>query len=179
MRALRSPIWLCATAALFANVSKADEAQIASAMSAAPAEVAAKATIVNADGKVLREGSNGFTCWSSVPFAGDRPMCVDAGWTRFIDALLAGEAPPERQTVAVGYWLQGVPRMSNSDPGASLEQAMADGHEIIEGHPHLALLVPDSSALAALPTTPDHGTPWVMWGDTPYAHIMVPAPPPN
>lgn len=179
MRLLRMTLYAGAALALLASDSRADDAQIAAAMSAAPAEVAAGATIVNGEGKTLREGSNGFTCWSSVPFIADRPMCIDEGWTQFIDAMLAGTDLPERDTIAIGYWLQGVPQMSNSDPGASLEQAMADGHDIVRGDPHIALLMPDPSALAGLPTTPDAGRPWVMWADTPFAHVMVPASPPQ
>jgi hypothetical protein len=28
--------------------------------------------------------------------------------------------------------------------------------------------------LKGIPSDPDQGGPFVMWGDTPYAHIMVP-----
>jgi hypothetical protein len=36
------------------------------------------------------------------------------------------------------------------------------------------IVVPDAAALEGLPTHPDDGGPWVMYRDTPYAHIMVP-----
>ncbi len=38
------------------------EAKMARAMSAAPASISSDATIVDTDGTVLREGSNGWTC---------------------------------------------------------------------------------------------------------------------
>ena len=36
------------------------------------------------------------------------------------------------------------------------------------------MVVATADALAGLPTHPKQGGPWVMWRDTPYAHIMVP-----
>jgi hypothetical protein len=47
---------------------------------------------------------------------------------------------------------------------------------MIEGVPHLMIIVPNSSALEGLPTDPSGGGPWVMWQNTPYVHIMVPMP---
>ena len=39
------------------------------------------------------------------------------------------------------------------------------------------VLTPDTNQLAALPTDPHNGGPWVMWKGTKYAHIMVPTVP--
>ena len=39
---------------------------------------------------------------------------------------------------------------------------------------HLMMLLPDHSMLDAISDDPWNGGPWVMWGDTPYAHIMIP-----
>jgi hypothetical protein len=35
--------------------------------------------------------------------------------------------------------------------------------------------VPDGSMLEGVSTDPKNGGPWVMWRDTPYAHLMIPA----
>jgi len=37
------------------------------------------------------------------------------------------------------------------------------------------VLVPDASMLDRISSDPDNGGPWVMWRDTPYAHLMIPA----
>jgi hypothetical protein len=39
------------------------------------------------------------------------------------------------------------------------------------------IVIPDRALLERLPTDPHNGGPWVMWKETPYAHIMVPASP--
>ena len=63
------------------NMASADEetaeAKIARAMSAAPEGISAKATIMDLDGTILREGSNGWTCLPGVGLIpGDKhPMC--------------------------------------------------------------------------------------------------------
>lgn len=39
------------------------------------------------------------------------------------------------------------------------------------------IVVSDQELLEGLPTDPENGGPWVMWKDTPYAHIMIPTVP--
>lgn len=59
--------------------------------------------------------------------------------------------------------------VSNTDPFAT--EPTADNDWVREG-PHLMILVPDSAALEGLSTDPRDPV-YVMWKDTPYAHIMV------
>jgi hypothetical protein len=152
------------------------EAQIKRAISAGPASVGAKATVMEWESrKVLRGGSNAYTCFPSTPFGGS-PMCVDEPWLRWCEALLKRENPPAVEKIAIGYWLQGVPPGSNERPFASAE-GMAH-HTKADGGPHAAILVPDGVWLESLPTDPTQGGPWVMFKNTPYAHVMVPAPRP-
>ncbi len=80
-------------------------------------------------------------------------------------AAQEGAPTPAVTTVAVGYWLQGEYPLSNESPEA-------EGGVMFDGTPHIALLVPEEMR-AAVPTTPSSGAPWVMWKDTPYAHVMV------
>ena len=54
------------------------ESTIASAESAGPASVTANATIKAADGTVLREGTNTYTCYPQQDIIG--PMCNEAVW---------------------------------------------------------------------------------------------------
>ncbi len=70
--------------------------KIANAMTAAPASVSAKATILDWPAKegeppaVLRAGSNGWNCLPDMPESqGNDPMCVDQSWMKWIDAYTA------------------------------------------------------------------------------------------
>ena len=59
--------------------------------------------------------------------------------------------------------------VSNSDPYATEPDKSDDW--VKEG-PHLMIAVPDSAMLEGLSTDPSDPV-YVMWKDTPYAHIMV------
>ena len=43
-----------------------------------------------------------------------------------------------------------------------------------EEGPHVMIFVPDTALLDGLRSDPYAGGPYVMWKDTPYAHVMVP-----
>ncbi len=152
--------------------------KIASALSAAPASVSARATIVDwpamegAAPETLRAGSNGWTCLPDMPDTeGNDPACLDAVWMQWVAAYMAHKTP-ELTGVGVGYMLApGGAWGSNSDPFGMKETA--DNHW---GHhaPHLMILVPDVKTLAGTSSDPANGGPYVMWAGTPYAHIMAP-----
>jgi hypothetical protein len=149
-------------------------AKIASALSAAPELIAATATVADLDGTVLREGTNGFTCMPDDPaIPGNGPICLDAGWQAFISAWMNREKPPVPEGPAFIYALQGGWPTSNVDPYAT---GPTDGNEWLGvTDPHIALLVPDAAMLEGVSGDPNNGGPWIMWGDTPYAHLMIPA----
>jgi hypothetical protein len=141
--------------------------QITSAESAAPASIAADATIMDGEGNVLREGTNGWTC---IP--GEQPMCLDAPWMNWLEAY-TGKTEPTIRDTGFGYMLNCCSEGgSNVDPYAT--EATPDNEWLPPGGPHLMLVVPDAEMLTGLPTHPDSGGPWVMWRDTPYVHVMVP-----
>ena len=73
--------------------------------------------------------------------------------------------------IGISYMLAGDEGGSNIDPYGS---EPTDDNEWVVSGPHLMIIVPDNSMLADLPTDPDNGGPYVMWRDTPYAHVMVP-----
>ena len=84
-----------------------------------------------------------------------------------------GKTEPTFTRTGFGYMLAGDSQGgSNTDPFAT--EATADNEWLPPGGPHIMVVVPDAGALEGLPTHPDEGGPWVMWRDTPYAHIMVP-----
>jgi len=146
-----------------------EDAAIASAESAAPASVTAKATIKDVDGTILRKGSNGYTCYPQQEAMG--PMCNEAPWDALIDSMMNKKAF-ESKTLSVSYMLAGEGTalgVSNSDPYATDPKSSADW--VKEG-PHLMIIVPDRAMLEGLSRDPNAPV-YVMWGDTPYAHIMV------
>ncbi len=145
------------------------DAIIASAESAGPVSVTANATIKAADGTVLRKGSNSYTCYPQQDIIG--PMCNEATWDALISAMLnKQEFSPDQ--FSVSYMMAGEGTaigVSNSDPYATDPQSSDDW--VKEG-PHLMIIVPDRAMLKGLSRDPNDPV-YVMWGDTPYAHIMV------
>ena len=73
--------------------------QIASAESAAPAAISHAATIIGYDHGgmptvLLREGTNGWTCYSDWPASpGNDPSCLDGLFNAWNAALMTGEDP--------------------------------------------------------------------------------------
>ena len=147
------------------------DVKIARAMSAAPAAISDRATIVDAGGTVLREGSNGWTCMPDTMPGDKAPMCNDALWMKLMKAI-AAKAPFEADGIGISYMLRGDvgAGVSNSDPYHP-DPKKADDYT--ETGPHLMIVVP-KAMLAGITDDPKGGGPYVMWGNTPYAHIMVP-----
>lgn len=152
---------------LSATLAFGQEDVIAYAESGGIPEVAAEATILDADGNVVREGSNGWTCMA-VP---GMPMCLDEEWMAFVRARASGDETFVPAAVGLGYMLQGDTGVSNIDPFA--HEPTPDNDWVVTG-PHLMLITPDTSTLAGIPADPSGGGPYVMWPDTPFAHVMIP-----
>ena len=56
------------------------------ALSAAWPGMAENATVVDWEGNVLQEGSNGYTCLPTPPMlTGTAPMCMDSEWMKWAD----------------------------------------------------------------------------------------------
>ena len=152
-----------------------DKALIASAESAAPPAIAAKATIVDMGPKgmrTVRKGSNGFTCMADNPGTpGPDPMCADENAMAWIGAWL-GHKPPEAGKVGFMYMLAGGTDASNTDPYA--EKPTRANHWVKTG-PHV-MVVGDPEIVKHYPSSPDPDTKqgYVMWAGTPYAHLMLP-----
>jgi hypothetical protein len=155
--------------------------KIANAMTAAPASVSAKATILDWPAKegeapaVLRAGSNAWNCLPDMPDSqGNDPMCVDQAWMKWIEGYMAHKTP-QVTSVGIGYMTApGGGWASNTDPYAMT--ATADNHWGLHV-PHLMIVVPNLASLESISTDPNNGGPYVMYAGTPYAHIMVPITP--
>jgi len=121
---------------------------------------------------VLRKGANGWTCFPDYPPSpGDDPMCLDKTWTTWFDAYRSN-TEPYVSSVGIAYMLQGGSAASNSDPFAT---EPPEGGSWRRSPPHLMIITPDKLNPAIFDSEPSAGGPWIMWGGTPYEHLMVPA----
>lgn len=147
------------------------EAKIERALSAGPAAVSANATIMDGDGTILREGSNGWTCMPDTMPGDKAPMCNDAMWMKMMNAV-GSKADFQADGVGISYMLLGDrgAGVSNSTP---YHPDPKNADDYTETGPHLMIIVP-KELLKGITDDPNSGGPYVMWGDTPYAHIMVP-----
>jgi len=147
----------------------------ASAQSAAPASISADAAVmqVAADGSVkeLRKGTNGWTCMPDNPQTpGKDPMCMDANALKWAQAWMAHKPPPANN-VGLMYMLQGGSDASNIDP---FGDKPTNGKWVDTG-PHVMVVGADSlNKLYPATADPDTTKPYVMFGGTPYAHMMIP-----
>ena len=153
-----------------------DEELIASAEQGAHPSMSGPAQIVVwEDGtmRVLREGTNGWWCVPDNPASpAPDPFCGDANALPWWTALMEGqEAPPEGE-VGLLYAEQGVQIASNTDPFAT---EPPEGSDWITLPPHEGRVY-DPAELSGREgsPTPDVTAPFIMWYDTPYAHLRQP-----
>ncbi|HUL75125.1 MAG TPA: hypothetical protein VLT86_18575 [Vicinamibacterales bacterium] len=148
-----------------------DAEKIKSAMSAAPMAVAKDAAIMDMPSmRVLRPGTNGWTCIPDSPSPGVDPMCVDKNGMEWAEAWMNHKDPP-KDKMALGYMLMGGSDASNTDPFATEPQA---GAKWVDTGPHL-MVFNVGDRFAGYPTTAANTkVPYVMWAGTPYAHLMIP-----
>jgi hypothetical protein len=154
-----------------------DADMIASAMKAAPANVAKGATIVTMDEHsnmhTLRKGTNGFTCMPDNPATpGPDPMCMDASAMEWVNAWVGHKAPAPGK-VGFMYMLEGGTDASNTDPYATKPDV--SNHWIKTG-PHIMIVGADPAFYDVYPKSadPDTSQPYVMWAGTAYQHLMAP-----
>lgn len=170
-----APIFTTVTAALLvANVAAAqsDQAMIDEALSAAPPQLQDEVTVRALDGTLLREGNDAFVCMPA-PEAFAGPMCLDQAWMGWFEAYQNQEDfTPDR--IGIAYMLAGdSPGGGASNTAPYAEGPTPENDWVVEG-PHVMIIVPDDAILEGLPVTPDTNGPYVMYPDTPYAHIMLP-----
>lgn len=148
------------------------EEKIKRAKSAAPPAVSDEATVMDTDGTILLEGSNGWTCLPDTMTGDKAPMCNDAEWMEMMGAL-AKQADYSADRVGISYMLQGEPMGSGVSNSTPYHHDHKNAEDYVETGPHLMIIVP-RELLKGITSDPSGGGPYVMWGETPYAHIMVP-----
>lgn len=153
-----------------------DQKLISSALAAAPAGVgrnAAVAVMENGKMRLLRPGTNGFTCMPDNPATpGDDPMCMDRNAMAWVEAWVARRPPPAGR-LGFMYMLAGGTDASNTDPYAT--KPLPNNHWINTG-PHVMVVGADPGFYDQYPKSadPDTAAPYVMWPGTPYQHLMAP-----
>src|SRR5436190_3816735 len=158
-----------------AEIQTSSNGPVASAEAAAPARISRHALVVQAaaDGSMqeLRKGTNGWTCMPDNPQTpGKDPMCMDANALKWAQAWM-GHKPPPSDNVGLMYMLQGGSDASNIDPWGNKP---ANG-KWVETGPHVMVVGAESlNKLYPAGAEPDTAKPYVMFGGTPYAHLMVP-----
>ena len=157
---------------LLTSTAMAQDKAIKSAMSAGPSSISADATILDWEMNVLREGTNEWTCLPDRPNTeGADPWCITGPWLNFLDAYV-NQTEPTYDEMGIAYMLVGDSPVSNSDPYATGPTGPEDWVTGLGAH--LMVIVPDKSLLEGMTTDHLNGGPWVMWANTPYAHIMIP-----
>lgn len=157
-----------------APVNPSDPVQ--SALSAAPEAITREAAVMapNPDGsmKSLREGKNGWTCVPDNPATpGPDPMCMDSNAMKWAEAWIGHKTPPA-DNVGLVYMLTGGTDASNTDPYG---KQPAEGFDWVKTGPHLMVVGSDSlNKIYPGGDKPDTSKPYVMFGGTPYAHLMIP-----
>jgi len=151
--------------------------KIQNAMSAAPGSVAINATIMDwpaTEGDepvMLREGSNDWTCFPDYPASpSNDPTCLDKTWMQWFKAYM-NKTEPKIAAPGFAYMLQGGSDASNTDPFAAEPPA---GEKWLEAPPHLMVVVPGKLDPSVFSSEYNSGGPWIMWGGTPYEHLMIP-----
>jgi len=154
-----------------ARAQQTSDAQyIAMMKQAAPAAVVQNATIVqmqNGTTRTVQTGTNGFTCMALDP---KTPMCADKNAMAWAQALMTHATPPS--SVGFVYMLAGDDGASNTNPYD--RAATANNHWVTTG-PHV-MIVGGSVGSMGYPAAADADPtkPFVMWANTPYAHLMIP-----
>ena len=149
--------------------------------SAAPSYIRKDATIVNGN-DVLKTGTNGWTCVAANP----RPVpdggwpsaheamgvCGDAEGMKWIQAFVGG-TKPELERDIIMYMLAGDMGEDNYKPMTLSKNDAGEGAWIESGS-HVMLMPKDPASVSNFPADFQQGEPYVMFKDTPYAHVMIP-----
>ena len=93
-------------------------------------------------------------------------------WLNFLKAYVKKEKPTYTG-IGIAYMLMGDAPVSNSEPYA-VEPTGKKDDWVTDVPPHIMILVENHESLNNISTDHLNGGPWVMWPDTPYAHIMIP-----
>jgi hypothetical protein len=148
--------------------------QTALALSAAPARISKDASVMiyGADGKLteVKKGTNGFTCIPTIMnLPVPDPICMDAARNQWMTDIMNNAPKPSNTVPGIAYMARG---------GSHLEKngkvvMSGDGAKVVKEPPHWMVMWPFDASASKLPTSPNPSGVYVMFEDSPYAHIMV------
>lgn len=151
---------------------------------AAPSFIAANCTVVDIDGTVLREGTNGWTAMAANPRGmadpengwknphEAMPMVGDATAMKWAMAFMNG-GKPDVEKDGWAWMLHGDMGEDNTKPLVLKKEDAAPG-QWIESGAHLMLFPKDASSLEGVTTDFNSGEPYVMFAGSGYDHLMIP-----
>ena len=149
-------------------------AEMQNTMSAGPAGIVTKATILGNPAEeggemvVLQEGTNGWICYPDRAVSpGNDPDCNDT----ISDVALTNGATRTVPRAGLSYMLAGGSDESNTDPMAT---GPAAGEDWVSTPAHLMLMVPGGFDTKYFTTDHMSGYPYIMWAGTDMEHIMIP-----
>ena len=151
---------------------------------AAPSFIASGCTVLDVDGTVLREGTNGWTAMAANPRGTANPengwkdaheamaMVGDAQAMKWAMAYMSGKTP-EMDHDGWAWMLHGDMGEDNTKQLVFKKEDATEGHWIESGA-HLMLMPKDPSSLKGQTTDFNSGAPYIMFEGTGYDHIMIP-----
>ena len=151
---------------------------------AAPSFIAADCTVIDVDGTVLREGTNGWTAMAANPRGMAEPekgwkdpheampMVGDAQAMKWAMAYMSGKKP-EMDHDGWAWMLHGDMGEDNTKHLVLKKEDAAEG-QWIESGPHLMLFPKDPASLEGNTTDFMSGAPYIMFKGTGYDHLMIP-----
>jgi hypothetical protein len=117
--------------------------------------------------KVLRPGSNGFTCLPGDPKEIGQPaMCEDQASMQWFSDFLQHKPKPTNTVPGIIYMLAGATQRSDSDSYNKTSPPIKVG-------PHWMIMWPFDPKATGLPTKHKPNGAYIMWAGSPYAHLHV------
>jgi hypothetical protein len=164
---------LCVSSSM-AQIARSQEStseKIKRALSAGPASIANEATVAEIDDdgkmKILREGTNDFTCMpGDASGIGMPAMCADKVAMQWNNDFAQHKDRPSTTVPGIEYMLAGATQRSDSDPFDKTSPPIAIG-------PHWMILWPFDPKATGLPATHKPTGAYIMWAGTPWAHVHI------
>ena len=153
--------------------SMSKEQQIKLALSAAPEHISKDAAVMVIEGKQLvelRPGTGAMTC---LPWLENNPepdpICMDPASAQWVKDFLSGAPKPTNTEPGVAYMARGGYHWEKGGR-VVMEEA---GAKRVKEPPHWMIIWPFDTKAVGLPAEPNPGGSYVMFGGTPYAHMMI------
>ena len=148
--------------------------QTALALSAAPTRVSKHAGVMiyGVDGKLteVRKSGNGFVCIPTVMNLPDPdPMCMDAAGYQWLTDITSNAPKPSNTVPGIVYMARGG---SHFEKDGKVVMS-GEGAKVVKEPPHWMVMWPFEAAASQLPTIPNSSGVYIMFQDSPYAHLMI------